>query len=203
MGFFEFTPVLPIVLFFTWPALNQWGVFIRKRSRVWRVILNILSCGFVIFCSCAALILSVIAGPVYGPRFNTGHPYCKDSLVKSVERCEGRNFGLLQDRSSAVARYGSAVDNIEEAILSLPDYGMKDVPCSGLEGGFGSKCYIGSFLRETGDTNFMGVYIQGQNILVVETENVLLVKDPGYKEPHRAYLKDFLDIERFRAEMTP
>lgn len=196
--------------------------FINARSHkavrvISRIVLGLLVVG---------VALPLAGGAMFGPRkFNTSDGYCEDKLIAKLERCEGTDRGILQGRISAVARFGEAVPNLNEVIQTYPDFSLFQINCPELSGGFGERCYTGQFLRETGDTNFLGVYITKTKVLVVETENIPLAAQDEmphvytksneanapeiidmsgvYAAGRRDALTNFVDLTRFADEMSP
>jgi hypothetical protein len=190
-------------IFFAIAALILFGFLklIGKFTKPWRVaafiflVLIVVSANFMV-------LMTFIFTPFH--RFSVGEGYCDDPLIAEVQRCEGLDRGILQDRVSAIARYGTAVKDIENVITTYPNFSLKETDCKTLSGQFGQKCFEGSFLRETSDTNFLGVYIAGEKVLVIETENIPLTSTqsgPVFLPEHRPVLSDFVDVTRFADDM--
>jgi hypothetical protein len=196
IGFFGFTPMLFVGLLIPIPFLNLYRGLVKKLRPLWFYIVSLFSTIIVLCLSLVGLMLLFDNHT----RFNVGHPYCQSAFISDVERCEGKDFGFFQSRLSAVAIYGHRRDNIEQSSQFL-EYDMKEISCSDLVGGFGEKCFTGSKERKTGDTNFLNVYIHGNDILVVLTENVLILKTKDQIHEWEM-LEKYLDINRFRKVMT-
>ncbi len=175
--------------------------FIRLRERKFlRIFLYILLACVIISVSALSAMVAVFSSR----HFSIGDSYCNSTIISELERCEGFDRGMLQDRISAIARFGTAVSNIEEMVMTYPKFSMKETDCKNLPGQFGQKCYEGEFLRPTNDTNFLGVYISGEKVLVIETENIVLTssqKESIFLPESRPVLSDFVDVNRFADDM--
>lgn len=144
---------------------------------------------------------------VFSPtrHFSVGDGYCNDVMIEKLERCEGIGKGMLQDRVGAIARFGTAVKEIEKVIAAYPDFSITETDCKNLPGQFGEKCYEGSFLRPTSDINFIGIYVADEKILVIETENIVLTSSqegPVFLPEDRLVLGNFVDVKRFSKDMN-
>lgn len=195
-GPYLFTPTFPVLLAFSLPLLTVYSYGVRKLYPVLRYLLGAILLYIVFAVSCMGLVAIMMGVP---SRFNLGHPYCKSPFIETVTRCEGQNFGFMQARLSGVVMYGGLKKERFTQELTGSEYQLKEVPCDKLVGGLGQECYTGSFFRhQTGDTNFLNLYINGENILVVLTENVPIGDDSV--SPRK--LQEFFDIERFREDMS-
>lgn len=195
VGFYLFTPIFPVLLAFSFPLSTVYSYGVRKLYPVLRYLL-----GGIVLCVIFAVSLMGLAAIVMGipSRFNLGHPYCQSPFIETVTRCEGQDFGFMQARSSGVAMYGDLKRAGLAQEISKSEYQLKEISCDKLVGGFGEKCYTGSFLRQTGDTNFLNIYIHGEKILVILTENAPILVDEVSLEK----LQKFFKIERFKEEMS-
>ena len=149
----------------------------------------------------------------YGLRWTLGHPHCDSSYLERVERCEGRNFSIMQGRLHAIAIYGQSVKDVESKILGDSKYSMQQIGCSDLVGGFGQRCYSGVYQAKTGDTYYLNIYLQESKALILEAVNVPILVSKSmqenqfklhandqetYHDGHKtAELVTFLDINRF------
>ena len=195
--FLELTPLLVILPLFGWPLCHGIASWISGLPKAWRVSLRLVLCVVIV---AVTLVGGVVAFWAPG-RFNVGHPYCQTPLLQQVERCEGVDRGFLQDRISAVAMSGPVVGNISDVVATFPEYNLFQVECADLAGGFGERCYAGSHLRSTGDTNFLNLYLSGSRGLVLITENIPPVKRSADAAEHQIFnpdmLDDFVDLTRF------
>ena len=195
--------IYAILALAVWPFLMRYHYIIRSMNLPKKIIVSVIT---IIITAIISLygIIDLIFPSDSGVRFLVGHPYCEDSLIQTIERCEGRNFGFLQARLSAVARYGVPVPNIEKSIDSANKLEsrienpliLKPTPCASLAGGFGEKCFAGKIFRGTGDLEYRNVYLFNGKILVLQGSNVNLTADQTKVD--EANLDKFLDIERFR-----
>lgn len=186
-----------------WIFLRVGNRFLNKRGKIIRVSGRVaLVAGIVL-----ADILSFAIGLSLPRRFNVGHDYCEMiPLSTGPVRCEGLDKGFMQGRLSAVARLGVAAEDIVRKVETYPDYSLFQAECAELAGGFGDTCYTGSYQRKTGDTNFMNVYLHKDKVLVLETENIVVngtkTDGPVFMPGQEPKLGDFVDLERFRKDMT-
>jgi hypothetical protein len=195
-------PFLILVVAF-WVFLRIANKFLAQRQRPLRIGGRVaLVIGVLL-----ADVLSLAMGFSIPRRFDVGHAYCDMSpLAVETLRCEGEDWGFLQDRISAVARLGVAAEDIAEKIETYPDFSLFQTACADLPGGFGDTCYTGRFERKTGDTNFMNVYLAKDKVLVLETENIVIngskENAPIFIPGDELKLEKFVDLERFRKDMT-
>ena len=170
----------------------------KKVKGFGRAILIIGIFGFdVLFCGMALVVPKRLHKDDYA---------CATDLIVDLQRCEGRNASLLQDRASGVARFGIADADIIKKIETFPDYSLFQTDCQGLPGKFGETCYTGRYVSKTADTNFMNIYLHKDKILVLETENIVINDTEGdrpvFPPGQEPKLEDFVNLERFRKDMT-
>ncbi len=195
-------PFLLLVAVF-WFFLRLANRILSERGKALRIGGRLLLVGGILVLD----VLSFAMGISLPRRFDVGHSYCEMSPFSAdATRCEGEDWGFMQGRLSAVARMGVAADDIFKKIETYPDYTLFQTECSGLAGGFGEKCYSGRYQRKTGDTNFINVYLFKDKILVLETENIVVNDSkgdgPAFAPGDEPKLNDFVDLERFKKDMT-
>ena len=166
----------------------------RKKS--WKIISYIVLTLMLIM-SAFFMLMALMFMPM---RYHVSNEYCRSPLIADLQRCEGLTKTFMQDRNSAVARYGNAVPDVQNSLTSYPDYNLYQLPCAELQyGDLGEACYMGQDQRETGDVDFMALYIKGQKILILETENITPLISPTAETSR---LTEFVDLERFRDDMA-
>ncbi len=195
-------PFILLVISF-WFFLRAANRLLSKRSKGVRIGGRAVMVGGILL----ADFLSLVMGLSLPRRFNVGHDYCEMiPLSTGPVRCEGLDKGFMQGRLSAVARLGVAAEDIVRKVETYPDYSLFQVECAELAGGFGDTCYTGSYQRKTGDTNYMNVYLHKDKVLVLETENIVVngtkADGPVFMPGQEPKLGDFVDLERFRKDMT-
>lgn len=195
-------PFLLLVAAF-WFFLRFANKFLSGRGKLVKIGGRIALAGGILL----ADILAFGMGLSMPRRFDVGHGYCDmKPLSEKTLRCEGEDWGFMQGRLSGVARMGIAADDIIKKIDTFPDYSLFQTDCASLPGGFGETCYTGRYQRQTGDTNFMNIYLSNDKILVLETENIAVNGSEGdgpvFAPGDEPDLNDFVNLERFRKDMT-
>ena len=178
---------------------NKWQNNLGKISKfIGRAILVV---GILI-----ATLLSYAVGFASPYRYDVGDIPCDILGLGEVKRCEGMEIGMLGDSLWAVSRFGDASAYVIKKIETLPDYELFQTDCKDLPGDFGETCYAGWYQRKTHDLIYLNIYLHKDKILLLETKNILINKaslgEPAYAPGQEPKLEDFVDLERFRKDMT-
>lgn len=152
------------------------------------------------------LIVCVLMESAPARRLNTDDPRCDMGEAGTLVICEGGADETSQRRVGAVIRYGVAADQIQQKIAAYQGYSLIETDCDPLPGNMGHTCYVGASQHPSGDISFMNVYLYNDKILMLETRNIIIsgaVADmPDAPEDNGARLSDFVDIDRFRKDMS-